>query len=838
MPPGAELARLAWRDLRASGAHLWVLCACLALGVTLIAASGGLYQQVSRGLLADTRALFGGDLEVRDRKPLDERTLAWMQARGEVSLLVEFRTMLRTDGGLQLVELHSYDDAYPLYGEVTLQPPAPLARVLAHRDGQWGIAIDPVLARRLDLAPGDRAALGGIEVEVRALIERQPDRSLRADWRGLPVLIAAGALPQTGLIGPGSNVAWRYRVKLDGDANAWRSALGAAFPDSQFEVRSFANRGERIGEVLGQLASGLLLISFSALFIGGLGVFNSVHAYLQAKLATIATLRALGLRDRRLAMVYLLQVLLLAGGASLAGVIAGGALALAGTAMAAGHLPVAPTLRALAAPLALAWLFGVLTALSFAMPALGRSLSISPAALFRGIDGARTRTPRAYWWMTGALAAVTVAAVLLAIPDPAFGAGFVLVVMLLLAVLELVVRALRALAPRLAEWPRLAGQFALRLALANLYRPGSPLRPLLLSLGCALTVLVASALVVAALLRAVNDTIPEQAPALVIYDVPAPERATFRALVASARGVQRLDLVPLVLGRLASVNGESLRNSADPVRAMESRDEHKLSYRTGNDDNIDVQRGAWWPPDYAGPPLVAMEDREADQLGLSVGDRLRFEIMGEPVEARLAAIYGQRRFQSRFWLEAIFTDGVLDPFITRYVGAAFMDTQGAIEAQERVAQAMPGVVTIRTAAMLAEARALLARASAGLAVVGAISLLASMLVLVSVVASTRARQVYDATVLHILGTRIGEVRRALRAEYALIALLTSLFAVPLGSAIAIALLRYRLELPADPAWWLGVVTALGVSIFSLTLGARYLLRRLRVAPAALLRAAG
>jgi putative ABC transport system permease protein len=320
--------------------------------------------------------------------------------------------------------------------------------------------------------------------------------------------------------------------------------------------------------------------------------------------------------------------------------------------------------------------------------------------------------------------------------------------------------------------------------------------------------------------------------------VPASERETFRALVAGARGLQRLDLVPLVLGRLASVNGESLRNSADPVRAMESRDEHKLSYRAGNDDNIDVQRGAWWPPDYAGPPLVAMEDREADQLGLSVGDRLRFEIMGEPVEARLAAIYGQRRFQSRFWLEAIFTDGVLDPFITRYVGAAFMDTQGAIEAQERVAQAMPGVVTIRTAAMLAEARALLARASAGLAVVGAISLLASMLVLVSVVASTRARQVYDATVLHILGTRIGEVRRALRAEYALIALLTSLFAVPLGSAIAIALLRYRLELPADPAWWLGVVTALGVSIFSLTLGARYLLRRLRVAPAALLRAAG
>jgi len=119
VPAGFGLVRLAWRDLRASGAQLWVLCACLALGVTLIAASGGLFQQVSRGLLADTRALFGGDLEVRTRAPLRAQELAWMRARGEVSLLMEFRTMLRTpDGRLQLVALQSYDDAYPLYGEV------------------------------------------------------------------------------------------------------------------------------------------------------------------------------------------------------------------------------------------------------------------------------------------------------------------------------------------------------------------------------------------------------------------------------------------------------------------------------------------------------------------------------------------------------------------------------------------------------------------------------------------------------------------------------------------------------------------------------------------------
>ena len=66
----------------------------------------------------------------------------------------------------------------------------------------------------------------------------------------------------------------------------------------------FANRSRRMSEVLEQVGSGLLLVGFSALFVGGIGVFNSVRAYLDAKLVTIATLRALGARESRLAAVY------------------------------------------------------------------------------------------------------------------------------------------------------------------------------------------------------------------------------------------------------------------------------------------------------------------------------------------------------------------------------------------------------------------------------------------------------------------------------------------------------------------------------------------------------
>ena len=60
-----------------------------------------------------------------------------------------------------------------------------------------------------------------------------------------------------------------------------------------------------------------------------------------------------------------------------------------------------------------------------------------------------------------------------------------------------------------------------------------------------------------------------------------------------------------------------------------------------------------------GIDLVAIDDPEerlrlaieADQLGLQVGDRLTFTILGRPLTATLTAIYGQRRLEARFWLE-------------------------------------------------------------------------------------------------------------------------------------------------------------------------------------------
>ncbi|MGB5600779.1 MAG: FtsX-like permease family protein, partial [Thiothrix litoralis] len=378
------LLSLAWRDLRASGRSLWIFCACLVLGVTLVSASGGLYRLIGDGLLADTRELLGGDLQVDSNQPqpLPDEALDWMAERGKVSQLIELRTMLGTpQEDFVLIELQSVDDLYPLYGSLQLDPVKPLSELISNQNGRWGVAVDHSLAVRYELKVGDSVSIGSLQMDVRALIMKQPDRNLTADWRGSPVLISPQAIRDAQLLQPGSRVEYDYRVATELPVATWKTLFYERFPDRGWEVRTFEDRSERISERLGQIASGLLVIGFSTLFIGGLGVFSSIQSYLQGKLKTIATLRSLGLRNRRIAAVYLLQVGIMGGGASLLGSLLGVSLALLGSTVVAAELPISTTFEALPAPFFSALVFGLLTAFCFALPAIGSALSVSPASL-------------------------------------------------------------------------------------------------------------------------------------------------------------------------------------------------------------------------------------------------------------------------------------------------------------------------------------------------------------------------------------------------------------------------------------------------------------------------
>ena len=454
--------------------------------------------------------------------------------------------------------------------------------------------------------------------------------------------------------------------------DGWRNA----FPGSSAELNTVEERNDRVSERLNEVAAVLLLIAVATLLVGGLGVANGVSAWLHSRRGDLATLSAIGARDGWRSKVMVIEVLLIGSADQYAlrpcWVLP---LPICCRVALAGGLPVATSPQLLLWPTVVSIGFGTLAALTFAAPNLARSLSTSPARLLRGDADIDVRTPlssraKMVCFALGVAAALALIALM---PDRIIGIGFVFAMLLLYAALSGVVVFMQKIAKRIVGSGRLDQRFAARRAFAGLNQPGSPLRPLLLSLGIASTLLVAATIVIFSMVLLLNNTVPARTPALAFYDIQSPDIEAFEKSVANAPGVTDVQTLPLVLGRLTTVNGEPLSSRSEASEALEANDEHKLSYRVERVDNVRATSGEFWSADYSGVPLVAMEDREAGQIGVEVGDTLGFNLFGQTLEAELMAIYAQGNFETRFWFEALFSPGSLDSFITRYVGVAFQD---------------------------------------------------------------------------------------------------------------------------------------------------------------------
>ena len=380
--------RLAGRELRGGARGLWIVLACLVLGVAAIAAVGSLRAGIAAGLAADGRRLLGGDIEVAGGgDPLPAALSDMLRARGAtLSDVTGTRSMLIAPSGeRQLVELKAVDPAYPLVGEAVLDPPASLADALAARDGTPGLVAEQVVLDRLGVHPGDTLRLGQSTVTVRGRLVTEPDRVASPTVLAPRAMIAAAALPGTALVQPGSLVQHNLRAVLPPgtDIGAVAEAIGTGFPGSGWRVRTADQAAPGVARFIDQTALFMTLVGLTALLVGGIGVANGVQAWLLARARTYATLRCLGASSRLVFAVALLQVLALSLVAVVVGVALGALLPLLATTLFGDALPVPPRAGLYPVPLALSAVYGLLVALSFALWPLARAAQIPGAALFR-----------------------------------------------------------------------------------------------------------------------------------------------------------------------------------------------------------------------------------------------------------------------------------------------------------------------------------------------------------------------------------------------------------------------------------------------------------------------
>ena len=554
----SELAlafRLARRELR-GGLKGWrVFLACLVLGVAAIAGVGSFAASITRALQEDARVLLGGDVELSfTHRAATQPQLDYIARGGQVSTVAEMRAMARTDAARTLVELKAVDGAYPLVGAIGLGGGLAASEALARRDGAWGAALEQATLNRLGLRIGDSFAVGDARFVVRAVVEREPDRTANVFTLGPRVMIALAALPDTGLLQPGSLVRYQYRIALDRPAAAeeWITALKAQFPDAGWRIRGLGEATPGVRRWIDRIAMFLTLVGLSALLVGGVGVANAVRAYLDGKTQTIAVLKCLGAPGRLVMLVYLLQVLALALLAVVIGVGIGALTPSVIGPLVADKLPVAARAGVYPAPLLIAAAFGILTTLAFTLWPVARAREVPAAALFRDLVAPMRRWPRplAITATIAAVAALAALAIATSI-DKKLGAGFVAGALATFALFYAAGGGVAWLAQRVSHVRRPG----LRLALANMHRPGSPMPSVMLSLGLGLTVMVLIAEAQGNFVRTLREQIPAVAPSFFFIDIQPDQIGPFNDLLRGSAGVDHIEQVPALRGRIVRLAG-------------------------------------------------------------------------------------------------------------------------------------------------------------------------------------------------------------------------------------------------------------------------------------------
>ena len=798
--------QLAWRfslrELRGGLKGFRILVACLALGVAAISGVGSLSQSIEAGL----------------QREATEAQLGYLRANGRLSAVVEMRAMARGIKYIDkrsLVELKAIDNLYPLIGKIALKKGENLADALARKGGVWGAAVEANLLPKLKIKLGDMVKVGEGQFLITAIVDKEPDRVANILSFGPRLMIRAEALAETKLVQPGSQIRYRYRIQVPDGQNAsdWIERLKAAFPKAGWRIRTTEQAAPGLQRFIDRMTLFLSFVGLTTLLVGGVGVTNAVDSYLESKTRVIATLKCLGAPSGLVFRIYFLQILALAGFGIVAGLIVGGLGPVAAISAMKGLLPVEPVADIYPLPLFLATIFGILVSLTFALWPLARAREVPAANLFRqSVQPADFRPHRKILAATFVGVVALSSLTIYASNDRWFAIWFVGGAILTLLLL-------RGGAGLLTWWTRRIDNIRhteLRLALANIHRPGAATASVVSSLGLGLSVLVAIALIEGNLSRQVNERLPVSAPAFFFIDIQPDQVAAFDRTVTGFNGAGDYKRVASLRGRIVKIAGVPVEEvDVVPGSAWAIRGDRALTYAAKPAEGTEIKAGKWWPENYQGPPQISLDANLARGFGVDLGDSLTLNILGREIEAKITSLRAIDWRSLRFDFAIIFAPGTLEAAPHSHIAALQAPRELEDPVEKAVTERFNNISVIRVREALQSAADILDGIGMAVRATASVTILGGALVLAGAIAAGRRRRVYDAVVFKTLGATRMRLLRAFLIEYGLLGLSTAVISGAIGTFTAWAVVVWLMDMQwkfIPQAVWLTLVVCLVVTL--------------------------
>ncbi len=786
--------RLLWREWK--GGELRLLLIALVIAVTASCAVGFFTDRVERALVRQATDFLGADLVLRTARPFQQDLAAEARSRNlEFSRQLVFPSMLINGDRMLLTSIKVVDDRYPLKGQLKVSDNRDSGILAVNQGPRAGeLWLEPRVLESLQLAVGDPVELGTAVFTVGKLLMHEPDRGGGLFSLQPRAMMHITDLPRTEVIQPGSRVQYRYLFNgPEQPLQSLRSWLQGQLKSGE-RILDIRRENPSLGRTLSRAQSYLNLSGLMAVIMASIAIAMAARRYSERHYDTAALLRCFGQSQQQILKLYGLQLLIAGVAASAIGVLLGWLAQLLLVELLAGLVPgtlPGPGLL----PALVGFATGILVLAGFALPPLLRLSDVTPLRVLRR---ELSPLPRAAWLVYG----LSMMMILLLLWVYSRDLKLTLIIAGIGGVATLILGLLAWLL--LTGLARIRGPLAWRLASKNLLRHPRDSLSQLFAFGVTLAAMALILLVRSELLQNWKEQLPDQAPNNFLINIQPWQVATLEDYF-KANGITHSGIYPMVRGRLSHINDQAaeqqLPQGSPGRRAIRRELNLTFSDQLAADNRIEA--GRWWQPGDQGKALISLERDLARDLGVGLGDRLRFSFGERSVDAEIISLRSLDWGSLRPNFFVVFAPGGLEGLPANYITSFYLPSERS-PLLNQLMQQFPTLTLLEVDRLLENIRTIVEQVSIAVEYVMLFVLAAGITVMFAALATSIDERLQEGALIRTLGGSSNTLIRMLSVEFLLMGLLAGALAALLDEAVSYWLYEqlFKLDYQPSPALWL------------------------------------
>lgn len=813
-------SRFLWRE--AKSGELSLIFFALVLAVTSATAIALFSSRLDLAMQQRSNDLLGADLIIESTTPIDTVWQNNAEKLGlETTTSIHFPTMVLVGDEMTMAAVKSVTEGYPLRGKISLTDAQTNTEVTQSQGPKQGEAwLEPRLLTLLNAQLNDRVEVGNNVLTISGVIAQETDRGGGFYALSPRLMMNQADLANSGLLGTGSRVTWRLLIAGEpAQVNQFLQFLDNNPLDANQSLKTLQNNNETVAARLSKAQRYLGLAAMLAVVLASVAVAISAKQYANRHFDVSALMRTFGLSRKAVWRIYAVQLLLLAIVATAVGLVLAVFLQEALLFLLADIVP-----KPLPAAPVLAWLLGASTGFvslfGFGLPYIMPLSRVTPLRVLRkDIEP----VPLSGWLITLiAMAALTVllwlfTADLALTLSVMLGGGLLLLI--ILAVLMAGICFLKKLLTNRTiplTW---------RFAWQHISRDSRQTAGQIVAFSLTLMVMILIATLRTDLLADWQTNLPQDAPNVFAINVQPYEIETFEQSLIE-HNITPQKLYPTVPGRLITINNKVVKDMAIAEDSAINRDLILTADSALPADNKVVQ-GQWHSG--ASQYEVSVEEKLAERLEVTLGDELGFRIAGQEISVRISSIrqVDWGNMTPNFFM--IFSDDVFASLPLSYMTSFYLSADNQIALTQLIRE-YSSVTFMDVQAILSQIQSLLEQVTLAIELILLFVLIAAFLVMFSSLIAGLQVRLQEGAVIRALGGSTTLLRKSQLAEFTLLALVSSLFALSGAEVVRLLLYERLLDMPWYALGWLWLLVPVLAVVLLSGVGLWLLRRTVKEAP--------